>query len=337
MKISVIAPVFNVEEYVADCIESVMAQTHTDIELLLIDDGSTDISGAICDQYQEKNPHRIRTIHTENHGPLEARLIGIQEATGEVLVFVDSDDSIRADALEIISDCFQKNACDMVIYNSGTCPNYASAPTCHSFRDCRIFDESAMSELYRGLIRGDIPNSLWIKAVRTSCVSIPDHFRNRRIMHGEDLLLSACFLSGCRRVACINDGLYYYRIRSGSIVHTFNAGLKDALKTVHAEIGNYIDLWGMPELKPLHNARKVQGWVVNLKFLLKHRRSMDEKEVKRELNALAEDGYFRESYENMEPSELSRTDRIVARCLYRKRFFVLRTLYGLKKLVDKVH
>ena len=337
MKISIIVPVYNVDEYLADCINSVISQTYKNVELLLIDDGSTDHSGEICDQYREKDPNRIRVFHTDNHGPLGARLIGIESATGDVLVFVDSDDSLRADALEKISDCFQKHACDMVIYHAEMCPYYAATPMRHPFRDDRLFEEAAMEELYKGLLRGDIPNSLCIKAVRASCVRIPEHFRNRKLMNGEDLLLSACFLTGCRRVACINEGLYYYRIRQGSIVRSFNAGLKESLKFVHTELGYYIDLWGATDLRPLHNARKVCGWIANLKQLLQYRHSIEKKAVRQELDSLADDRYFRDAYENMDHAGLSRSDRVAAWCLYHKQYFVLNTLYGLKKLADKVY
>ena len=337
MKISVIVPVYNVEAYLSEAIESVMGQTYDQWELLLIDDGSTDESGAICDQYCGKEPRRIRVIHTENHGLLTARLTGIGEATGDVLVAMDSDDTLRTDALEKIAECFRETACDMVIYNAGNCPDFAVAPISHAFQENRLFDKTSMGEVYKGLVRGDIPNSVCVKATRASCIRIPDHFHGLKVINGEDLLLSTCFLAGCHRVMCINEGLYHYRIRQGSIVHTFNANRKDSVKFVHAELAGYIDRWGMPELKPLHNARKVRGWVENVKQLLKYGHSMDRQSVKKELISMAEDPYFRDSYENMEPSELSRADRVVARCLYRKRFFVLHTLYGLKKMVDAVH
>lgn len=92
-KISVIVPVYNVEKYLRRCIDSILAQTFTDFEVLLIDDGSTDTSGNICDEYAEKDP-RIRVFHKENGGVSSARNRGLDNARGEWICFVDSDDWI---------------------------------------------------------------------------------------------------------------------------------------------------------------------------------------------------------------------------------------------------
>ena len=102
MKISVIVPVYNVEQYLCSCIDSVMQQTHRDVELLLIDDGSTDGSRSICEQYCARYPNSIKTICLSNGGPLRARLIGVRESSGDIFVFLDSDDCLREDALSKI-------------------------------------------------------------------------------------------------------------------------------------------------------------------------------------------------------------------------------------------
>ena len=97
-KISVIVPVYNVEKYLSKCIASILAQTFTDFELLLVDDGSMDNSGRICDEYVEKDS-RIRVFHNENKGVSAARNYGLKEASGEWICFVDSDDWVEDDYL----------------------------------------------------------------------------------------------------------------------------------------------------------------------------------------------------------------------------------------------
>ena len=97
-KISVIVPVYNVEQYLPRCIDSILAQTFTDFELLLIDDGSTDKSGDICDEYARKDP-RIRVFHKPNGGVSSARNMGLDNAKGEWIAFVDSDDWVNEDFL----------------------------------------------------------------------------------------------------------------------------------------------------------------------------------------------------------------------------------------------
>ena len=92
-KISVIVPVYNTEKYLHRCVDSILAQTFTDFELLLIDDGSTDSSGAICDEYAQKDS-RVRVFHKENGGASSARNLGLDNATGEWITFCDSDDFV---------------------------------------------------------------------------------------------------------------------------------------------------------------------------------------------------------------------------------------------------
>ena len=102
MKISIIVPVYNVEDYLQSCIDSVMGQTYENYELLLVDDGSTDKSGAICDQNRASYPSHIKVLHVTNGGPLRARLLGMKHATGDGFVFLDSDDCLHPQIFEIL-------------------------------------------------------------------------------------------------------------------------------------------------------------------------------------------------------------------------------------------
>lgn len=100
-KISVIIPVYNVESYLSKCIDSILCQTYTDFELLLVDDGSSDASGKICDMYKE-NDNRIRVFHKKNEGVSKARNLALNNALGEFVIFVDSDDWIEPNTFELV-------------------------------------------------------------------------------------------------------------------------------------------------------------------------------------------------------------------------------------------
>ena len=97
--VSIIVPVYNVEEYLRECVDSILNQTYSDVEVILVDDGSTDQSGNICDEYA-KMDSRIKVIHKKNGGVSAARNTGIGEASGEYLMFVDSDDAIHPELVE---------------------------------------------------------------------------------------------------------------------------------------------------------------------------------------------------------------------------------------------
>ena len=101
-KISVVAPVYNVEDYLSQCIESIMNQSFKGFELILIDDGSIDKSSQILTEYKEQYPNVIKLISQENQGVSVARNIGLEESTGEYLAFVDSDDFLEEEAIKLM-------------------------------------------------------------------------------------------------------------------------------------------------------------------------------------------------------------------------------------------
>ena len=112
MKISVIVPVYNVEKYLTKCVDSIMNQTYKDLEIILVDDGSTDNSGKICDEYVKKDK-RFKVIHKKNGGLSDARNVGIKNSTGEYLSFIDSDDYIDNDMIECLYNACIKNNADI--------------------------------------------------------------------------------------------------------------------------------------------------------------------------------------------------------------------------------
>ncbi len=111
--ISIIVPVYNIEEYLPRCIESVLAQTYTNLELILVDDGSKDRSGEICDEYQKKDS-RIQVIHKENGGSSSARNVGIRAARGQYLGFVDSDDYVEKTMYETMVRGIESTGCNII-------------------------------------------------------------------------------------------------------------------------------------------------------------------------------------------------------------------------------
>ena len=112
---SVLVPVYNAGDYLPDCIESVLGQTDPDFELLLVDDGSTDESGSVCDEYAARDG-RVRAFHQENGGQLSARVAALAHRRGEYCVFLDADDTLVPNALETLRDAIDKSGADCVIY-----------------------------------------------------------------------------------------------------------------------------------------------------------------------------------------------------------------------------
>lgn len=336
LKISIIVPVYNVKSYLAECIESVLKQTYRSFELILVNDGSTDGSDEICNKYVSKYPEHIRTINIKNSGPLCARITGIRAATGDVLVFLDSDDTLSTFALEKIIFCFLNNDCDMVMYDAGVCEEFLSLPVIHPYEKEEIFNSTSKEELYKNIFAGEIPNSVWLKAIKSHIANIPDRLFKCNLKHGEDLILSAHFIMNSKNIVYLNENLYYYRIREGSAVRSFDLKRKEALKIVHAEIEKCIALWDLPGLKSLHNTRKVKGWIENLLMLIKNKRSLSADKFEFFLKDMAEDSYFLTAYSNMDGKKLSKRDRFLAYCLFKRLYFVFHILGYAYSLANKL-
>ena len=115
-KVTVVVPVYNVEKYLEECVRSLSAQTYRDIEILLVDDGSTDTSGALCDALAAEDA-RIRVIHKENGGAAGARNLGISEASGEYILFLDSDDWLDTDAIEVLVGIADEQKTDVLRFS----------------------------------------------------------------------------------------------------------------------------------------------------------------------------------------------------------------------------
>ena len=111
MRVSVIVPVYNTQNYLPECIDSVLAQTFGDFELILVDDGSTDDSPQICDDYAARDP-RVRVIHQKNAGPAAARNAGLDHAQGEYILFADSDDRLLPNLTAVVHDSLAKTNAD---------------------------------------------------------------------------------------------------------------------------------------------------------------------------------------------------------------------------------
>ena len=104
LKFSVLIPIYNTEKYLEECLQSVLNQTYQDFEIIIVDDGSTDSSGALCDDYQKDYPEKIKVIHNKNQGQLASRCIASQQAKGQYCIFMDADDLLIDIALETINN-----------------------------------------------------------------------------------------------------------------------------------------------------------------------------------------------------------------------------------------
>lgn len=328
MKFSIIIPVYNTEKYIAECIDSVLKQTYQNFEIILVDDGSTDSSGTICDQYKRKYPEVITVVHNKNQGPLLSRVQGIEHTKGEVLLFLDSDDSIRNDALGLLKERFEDEKCDMVIFNASLDPCFIQSFRKYNMKDESVFEGQSKAKLYELLVSSSDLNNMCLKAIRKRIANIDiDGKECLYIRHGEDLLQLLPIITRAEKIVFVNQNIYYYRQREGSLIHKFDINRKNSVKKVHLELEKYIEIWGMYELKGKHYAREIRGWIDSLQLLMDNKRHLSHDEYCREFRDFAKDEYFLKAYSNMDKKYLNNKYYKLSTWLYNK-YFVLLEGYG---------
>ncbi len=204
--ISVIVPVYNVEKYIRNCLDSIINQTYKDLEIILVDDGSTDNSGVICDEYAQKDK-RIKVIHKENGGQSTARNVGLKNATGEFIGFVDSDDTIESNAYEKLISAI--DGVDLAICGHNVITDITV--TTKSKGEENFLDEEGLwQEIF-----GRLNNAVWNKLFRRDLIK--DIKFDPNFAHGEDLIFNILYLKNAKNGKFIDLPLYNYFKRGGSI------------------------------------------------------------------------------------------------------------------------
>ena len=221
--LSIIIPVYNVENYLERCLDSILLQTYSRFELILVDDGSTDSSGLICDRYA-KDDTRIVVIHQPNGGLVCARQRGIREAIGGYIMAVDSDDWIEANMLEEMMGVMQRENCDIVL--SGMYreyPNYSELvydwlpEGRYDLKNpnCEVYGRFFLDE--NDTTKGGIRPNLWSRLFKRECIYENQLKVDKRIKNGED---DACFFPSLLNASAIyvmHKAYYHYRQRSDSL------------------------------------------------------------------------------------------------------------------------
>lgn len=219
--VSVVIPVYNTAAYLPRVIESVLKQTRTDWELILVNDGSTDDSGAVCDRYALLDP-RIRAVHTENEGSSAARNVGMALAHGEWLLFIDSDDWIVENALETL--LAHSGDADVVVgHYPGQQAPWRTVSEPRTFLLDRLSQED-MSELF--YLRMFYP--VWNKLFRRERVI--DLFRED-LSYGEDAAFMIANYARWRQVVFLPDDTYCYAQRPDSLTYAFRIDRMEQVRT----------------------------------------------------------------------------------------------------------
>lgn len=243
MLFSVLIPLYNSEEYIAECLDSVLAQNFDDYEIVVIDDGSTDNSGVIAEQYQTKYS-QIRVIHKENEGVLLTRRRLLKEAKGDYILWVDSDDAVKQNWMLDLSHEIQKNHPDMIIsnYEDYDDPNIVNHSL--SFPNGTVIDKDQKQIILKRLIFDKCLNELCTKCIKANKIDIDADYNDyKQVRMGDDLFCLFPIIDCANRFEYLDESYYRYRIVDSSITHANTHLFYCSYRILYERMNEYIHLW----------------------------------------------------------------------------------------------
>ena len=286
MKISVIVPVYNAENYLAACLDSILSQTYQNFEVILINDGSKDSSGRICDEYA-KIDARIRVVHQENHGVSHARNVGLSMICGDLVSFIDSDDTLEPDMYALLARLLQEHGADI-----SHCGYKRFDKQGQLVREVngthRIIIQNG-EEAIVCMLRGEcFSNALWNKLFRKQIVR--DLRFQENLKNNEDVLFNVHAFSRARTTVFQDEGKYHYYDRPTSTCNNLKTRKQNQDAIVASE--QMLPLVSMPEAVATVHQRIYEARVNHLRWLVRNRDSALPGEIKAE-KALLEQAWQR--------------------------------------------
>lgn len=245
-KVSIIVPVYNCAEYVERCIESLINQTYKNIEILLINDGSTDNSLDIINKY--KNNSTVRIFNQTNSGANKARKNGIDNCTGDYVMFVDSDDWIETDSIEKFIKYIRKYKCDIVRFNGILEPS-KKIKNGYNFTNSNIIELDNL-EKYNLFITTSVLNSLCFCIYKKDLLNNIDAF-DSNFSNAEDLWANLNIYTKTEKILLINETFYHYWVNENSTTHVKSFDrVKKNIKELHYVLSvfwKYLEKWNIQE------------------------------------------------------------------------------------------
>ncbi|MBR5800135.1 MAG: glycosyltransferase [Lachnospiraceae bacterium] len=244
VKVSVIIPVYNVEKYLKQCLDSVITQTYTNLEIICVDDGSTDHSLDIL-RFYEKKDSRIKVLTQKNQGPSVARNRALDVATGKYISFVDSDDYLQWNAYEILTLVAEQNDLDLIMFGANVFPYEQGEPWIKEklSTSYKVYEQTKPSDVIFHE-KASVP-FLWLHFVKRNLFERPWKIRFDETMNlAEDQLLQFQYVPRAKKVMVIDDKLYNYRVvRQASIMQLYSARKIQKVEMHMTLIQKVIEAW----------------------------------------------------------------------------------------------
>lgn len=326
-KFSLIVPVYKVEEYLPKCIESVLSQKNQDFELLLIDDGSPDNCGKICDDYAAKYPGKISVIHQPNGGAGAARNHGIRLSKGEYILFLDSDDSISEDLLSDLADVIEKQAVDLILYGARVNKDGKEVGQLHEDVPTeQVISVKEHPKLYFGVM------APWNRAYKKTLFTENGIDFATKVWY-EDIRVVTKILAVSETAYRLSKPYYRYIQREGSAMNNKNSGRNVEILYAYDDILSWYDARGL-----LETHRKELSFQAVQHILLAATVRVLLIDKKHELIGRFR-SYMEEHFPNYRENPylplLDSNKRLIYKLLLKKRYGSIRWIFRIKGLLGK--
>lgn len=317
MKFSVIIPAYNAEKYLYDCIESLDKQSFKDFEIIIVDDGSTDNTLMLSKEIEKKFENMCFVIvHQENKGQIAARLNGVNNSKGEYCMFVDSDDKLRNDALDIVNNAIKDYNADIIIYNGVRFGNWGETQFWDHYYDYCTYIVNDKYELFKKIaLTSNRFNNIWNKAFKSDVIKKAVKLEGVDFIRSEeDFLMQLPWYDTANSAVYIPENIYYYRLNDNGVstIKFDPYKFKSALKIF--EITNsYLSKWKICDCDIIIRDRFIQRTIASLKQLYYCKTTLDITAKKMILDEIKNNDIFRKEY----PSFSGNTSSLVGRfCLW---------------------
>lgn len=266
VKVSVIIPVYNVENYLSGCLESIISQTYKNLEIICIDDGSTDHSMGILEFYKKKD-RRIKVFQQKNAGPSAARNRGLNEATGKYISFVDADDYLSNNGYEILTLVAEKYDLDLLIFGGNIFPEARSEEWIDRILNTQYAYYKKCDGCSLAFTEKSSRPFLWLHFLKREILENPNRIRFDESMElGEDQLFQFEYLPRVKSAMVIEDKIYNYRVdRNGSLMQLYGAKKVQKMECHMELVKKVSDIWKKEGYREAAEDRLV-SWIVNFLY-----------------------------------------------------------------------
>lgn len=331
-RISVIVPVYNKKEYLGECIDSILGQTYRNLELVLVDDDSTDGSGALCDRYAAKDG-RVRVIHRENGGPTAACVTGMEQAGGSHYLFVDSDDYVDACMLKEMAKHLTGRPGEIVCCDHILEKRKKTLPVASQAKPGVYEGERLEREIKAKLLGREqrlLPMSRCMKLCEKSVFEGNEPYYDWSIRMGDDYhLIYPAFLNSTRVVIMEEAYYYHYRYVEDSIVHGYDAGMYESVEAWRRAMEKIVACKGVKD----GEEKLRREYCYMLMLVMKNELRNPERQYCAAIQRIFRDSEVRERIAGTPLSVQERSNQL----MYLGMQYPEKALLGLLRLIMKLH